>query len=331
MPLIRQVSFQDIIARGIIKDTDVLAMRRKFYEDGRIAVEEIENLFALDAACPVQDAAWPLCFIEMVTDYVVSQARPAGYVTMENADWLLGRIAKGGRIGTKTNLDLLINVIDKARWVPEPLAIFALEQVAAAIEDGLGPMRDRNTGAAPGTVTANDVEWLRRILYAYAGDANVAISRAEADVLFAINDMTANAQNTPDWTDLFMKAIANHVLAASGYAVPSREEALARDRWLDQRGEAGPVAIAQSILGELAGYRPMNELERELVKLERIRVSIVTQADVSAPEVEWLSARLARDGKLTENEVKLLEFLAAEGPAIDPSLEAIVGRLRKAA
>ena len=66
------------------------------------------------------------------------------------------------------------------------------------------------------------LELLRRMLYAFGGDGNVAVTRAEAEVLFDINDATADAEPNPAWTDLFVKAIANVVMAASGQQPPNQ-------------------------------------------------------------------------------------------------------------
>src|SRR6185369_9505551 len=66
---------------------------------------------------------------------------------------------------------------------------------------------------------------------------NIAITRAEADALFRINDGTCEEMNHPSWNELFVKAIANFVLAASGYEVPARAQAVrgGEARWLTER------------------------------------------------------------------------------------------------
>src|SRR5262249_14961766 len=206
------------------------------YENGCISIEEAETLFELNDACPVQDAGWAECFIDMLTDYLVNQAKPEGYLTADNADWLIARIAKEGRVKTKTELGLLVNVLEKARWAPERLVRFALQQVKLAVISGDGPLR---SGCAldPGCISASEVALLRRILYAFGGDGSTAITRAEAEVLFEIDAATATSQSHPSWRDLFVKAIANCVMVASGYAPPTRDGALAREAWLDRRGD----------------------------------------------------------------------------------------------
>ena len=52
-------------------------------------------------------------------------------------------------------------------------------------------------GGEPGSRTSiakAEVDLLRRILYAYGGDGNIAITRAEAEVLFRINERTCDGQ-----------------------------------------------------------------------------------------------------------------------------------------
>ena len=73
-----------------------------------------------------------------------------------------------------------------------------------------------------GTIREPEVELVRRILYAFGGDGSVAVTRAEAEVLFDINDAIADPTANPAWADLFVKAITNVVMAASGRSVPTR-------------------------------------------------------------------------------------------------------------
>ncbi len=329
MGVLSAVSIPEIKARGSIKDADVLKLRRSYYEDGCISAEEAETILALNDACPIQDPAWADCFIETITDYVVDQAEPEGYLTAENAAWLTRRIAKDGQIGSKTELELLLNVLEQARWVPQSLVRFALDQVKDAIISGQGPLR---AGKARGATSLMEVEvdLLRRILYSFGGDANLAITQAEAEVLFEIDAATAEADNHPSWSDLFVKAIANCVMGASGYAPPPRAVALARDAWLERRGEltidevlSGMAGGSKSLFG---GYREQTGEERAIARLTQQKIEIITRESITPAQVTWLAERIGREGKLTPNERSLLMFLQAESPSIDPLLRDIVQR-----
>ena len=68
-----------------------------------------------------------------MTDYIVNDAEPQGYLTKANADWLIAKVARDGKVHTDTELELILNVLDKARWAPEILVTFALEQVKEAV------------------------------------------------------------------------------------------------------------------------------------------------------------------------------------------------------
>lgn len=334
MAVLSAVSIAEIKARGSIKDADVLKVRRNYYDDGSITVEEADAILALNDACPVQDPAWADCFVETITDYVVEQAKPEGYLTTENCDWLIARIAKDGRVETKTELELLVNVLDKARWAPQSLIRFALDQVKFAVVEGSGPLRSGRK-LSPGRVCEADVDILRRMLYSFGGDGNIAVTQPEAEVLFDINDATAGADNHPAWTDLFVKAIANSVMAASGYACPPREEALAREAWLDRRGDLSLsnmiAGMASGVKGLFAGYHMQTDEEQAIHRLTLQKIGIVTHEVITPAEAEWLAGRIGRDGTLTPNEHALIGFIKAEGPSIDPALQALVDRATLAA
>jgi hypothetical protein len=335
MGSLKSIPVDEIMKRGSIKDVDVLRFRAAFYDDGMISAEEADALFALDDACRVQDPSWVDFFIEAVTDYIVDQTEPEGYLTAENAEWLIAHIIRDGEVKRKTEVDLLVNVLEKARWSPVNLVRFALEQVKAAVIEGEGPLRP-DQSPAKGQISESDVELVRRMLYAFGGDGNVAVTRAEAEVLFDINDATADAEPNPAWTDLFVKAVANVVMAASGQMVPTREEALRRERWLADRGELSPVAmlsamVTSSLDAVRGAYHDQSPEERALARLEHQRIEIITNEVITAAEAEWLCERIGRDGRLTANEAALVAYLKKESPKIHPELQATVDRLSQAA
>lgn len=260
-------SIDSIIERGSITDGDVMKLRSVTYADGRISPVEADVLFQLNDAGLSFTRAWNDYFIEAITDFLVNQAEPMGYVTAENAHWLIDRVSHDGRVDTRTELELVINVIDRARWSPESLVHFALEQIRDAVMTSTGALRN-GMALEAGTIGEAEVELLRRILYAFGGDGNVAVTRAEAEVLFEINDALAGGKPNPAWTDLFVKAIANTIMSVSSYAVPSREEALRRDAWLDYHTDLSPLGFIKKLASggasPLEGYRLLSREERAL-------------------------------------------------------------------
>ena len=329
MAVLNAVSIAEIKARGSIKDADVLRLRRSYYDDGRIAADEAETLLALNEACPVQDPAWADCFVEIITDYIVEQAEPQGYLTAENARWLIARIARQGKVEAKTGLELVVSVLEKSRWAPQSFVRFALDQVQYAVICGAGPLRSGKM-LRPGMVTDGDVELLRRLLYAFRGDGNLAVTRPEAEVLFDIDEATAAADNCRAWSDLFVKAIASAVMGASGYAAPPREAALAQDAFLSRRGDHALDNILRGMVSGLkswfGGYHEQTQEERAIARLTQQKIEIVTHEPLELAEAAWLAQRIARDGKLTPNRRALLVYLKGERATIHPVLQALIDK-----
>jgi len=321
---------EDLKKRGSIKDSDVLQLRAAFYEDAHIARSEAETLFDINDACPVQDPAWSGFFIEAITDFIVNQEKPAGYVTRANASWLIAQIAEDGKVQSKTELELLVNVIDKARWSPESLCRYVIDQVQAAVVSGSGPLRNGQHLAA-GMITDGEVDLIRRALYAFGGDGNIAVTRSEAEALFDISDAIAEETPNAAWGELFSKAITNALMAASGYRGPTREEALRREQWLEERGELSLPNMLQSmvskgIAGILGSYREQSAEERAIKRLERQRLEIITNEEITMAEAEWLAERIGRDGKLSANEIALLRFLKETSVKLHPVLTPLYAR-----
>jgi hypothetical protein len=224
---------QAILASGRITADDVLKLRHRVFWKGVVTAQDAEMAFLLnDKLGQKTDASWPLFFVEALTDYLVNQAEPQGYVSEANADWLIARISHSGRVDTATELELLVKVLERSKQSPVKLVTFALQQVKKGVVEGEGYLGQMHK-IEPGVVSGPEVELVRRILYAFGGDGNIAITQQEAEVLFDINDSTSQAKNDPAWSDLFVKALANFLMASSGYQVPTRQEALRREAWLD--------------------------------------------------------------------------------------------------
>jgi len=351
MGILNGVAVDEISARGSIRDSDVAAMRRAFNEDGTISTSEAEALLSLNSACRVTDATWAPFFIEALTDYVVHQSEPDGYIVVDKADWLVARISRDGHIATNTELELLLNVLDKARWSPPSLAAFALGQVRDAVISGVGVTRAGQMLPA-GTIGQSEIDLIRRILYAFAGDGGIAVTRAEAEVLIAINKARARGKSSPAWTELFVKAVGASVLASLGHHIPPREEALRIEVWAkdaDARGAGALLAdtigsgeegtSARERIGKFLGrmvaggagsvwstFRMQSSEERALARLERQRLEIVTNERIDDAECQWLIENLGKDGKLDANEIELLAFLQRESPLPHPELAAFAAR-----
>ncbi len=314
-----------VAQRQTITAEDVQTLRRNVFGDGIVSGEEAEMLFQLNNSCSQQDASWSVFFIEALTDYIVHQASPAGYISEENARWLIDSITQDGRVDSQCELEVLIKVLEKASTSPETLVTFALQQVKIGALEGKGPTR-QGLELVPGVIGAAEVDILRRILYAFGGDGHMAITRAEAEVLFELNDGTDEHKNHVSWSDLFIKAIANFMMAASGYQPPPREVALRREAWLDQRdGISGFMSkmVSGGLQGIFNAYRQGGGQSVAEQRVEEMQKDIQSSERVTQSETAWLVERIGRDGNTSENERALIEFIKNNSPAIHPSFKVL--------
>lgn len=336
MSALQSLSITELLQRGSIEDVDVLRLKSALHGDSQLSADEAESLITLNETCQQQASAWVPFYVDTLTDYFVGQMEPEGYLTAEKSKRLTDRIAPEGIVARRSELDLIIRILDKSRWSPVSLSRLALMQVKRAVVDGEGPLRASGS-AAPGTIRESEVDLVRRILYAFGGDRRVAITRAEVEVLFDINDAISDPQANAGWSDLFVKAVTNVVMAASGQAVPTREEALRRDAWMmEAKGELSPLALLSAMVSSsldavCATYTDQTAEERALVRLEQQRIEIITNEEIPQAEAGWLCARIGRDGHLSPNEAALVGYLQRETPRIHPDLQATMGRLAQAA
>ena len=319
-----------IAADGRITDADVLALRRAMYgNDHVIDQAEAEALFALNDAADGTCAAWPDFFAEAITDYCVHQTKPEGYVSDDMAQWLISKVSASGRVKTATELETIIKVMEAAREVPQAIETFAIRQVHEAVMTGEGVTRSGGQ-LQPGQIGVAEVELLRRILYAAGGDNGLAISRAEAELLFDINDAVSDKAQHPAWADLFVKANVNYLMSARLHHPVGREESLRREAWLDDRevsiGDFFGRALSGGLRGIVDAYRHDTEAELSSRNLQR-SLAIGASEPVDEAEAGWLAERINRDGELHDAEKALLMFIKQESPDIHPALKPLLNRV----
>lgn len=307
------------LARRVTAE-DVRRIRGMIYPDMVISDAEAEALFAINDACSDCAPEWRQLFVEAMTDYVVRQQTPPGYVDGAKADWLAAHILRDGRIKSATELELLIVILETADRAPAALAQMALEQAAAF---ALTPERSRGQGP---TLTEDEVRQLRRILYAGSSDGGLSVSRREAAVIFALNNASRGRPNAPGWQALFVQAIGAAVLAASTYQTPDAEAALHREQWLSAPRDVG--GFLGRTLKAFAQPTSKADGDVDLVAADNRQADIAIAAAEHATEEEavWLSGQIGADGVLDENELALLRFVAREARSVHPALQALVDK-----
>lgn len=313
-----------IASKNAITSEDVRMLRSEVFADGLVSRKEAEILFALNKACRDKSGEWTEFMVEAMSDFIVNQEEPLGYISEENAAWLVAAISADGVVESECELEVLVKSLEIARSAPPSLSAYALRQVANAVLDGKGPLADGRT-LTPGVIGKAEVDLLRRILYAGGGDGGIGISRQEADVLFDLNDRTVEADNAPEWTDLFVKALANALMCASGYTPPSREEALRREEFFAERDANVSGFLKRMVSGGLKAvidaYQMPEGLQQAHATLNETRAQEGREAErIDQSEAQWLSERIGRDGIIHENEKALLAFIRDNSHDIHPDL-----------
>ena len=316
---------------------DVLTFRRKVFGDAIVSLAEAESVFALNDHIEETCREWDEFFIEVMSDYLVNQANPRGYVSENNADWLIQQITHDGHLQADSELELLIRIIERAREVPSTLSAFALSEIAHAVLEGNGKLVC-DTELSPGVIGAPEANLVRRVLYGVGDEGRLAVSKEEAEVLFDLNDKTVEAENSPEWNDVFVKAVACHVMKSSGYQAPSRHEMLRREEWLDDTtvDVTGMLSKTLSSMGSVlrnggfldamkAGHRAHEDAWGN--RNREAEMHAASDEAVNHAEAQWLAGRIGRDAHFHANEKALLEYLKQESPELDPALQPLLDQV----
>ena len=148
-------------------------------------------------------------------------------------------------------------------------------------------------------------------------------------MLFDLNDQTSETENHPSWSDLFVKAVANFLMAASGYEVPDRQSALRREKWLGEDHQADVSGFFSRMFsggmkGIMEAYRGKSLEERHREKNAVTDAAIASAEKITEDEAEWLAARIGRDGGVHENERALLKFIRDNASSVHPALKELI-------
>jgi hypothetical protein len=288
---------------------EIVALRGSAWADGAMSADEAEAVFALNDALAEPTAEWSDFFVEAIGEFVVNGTAPKGYVSDDNAAWLIARIDRDGVLQGMTELELLVRVLERGLNAPDRLKAYVLDQLERAVLTGSGPTR-HGGDLSPGHVNAAEAALLRRVLFAPAGDAPAAVSCVEAELLFRLKDATLAAANALEWKQMFVQGVASYLQGvAARTAQFSREraaelEAFVADDSSSVAGFIGRMArSAPQVFGMVFGGRPP---ERD--RLAELRAA----EEITAGEREWLDAHVGADGEVDAYEQALIAFLSGE-------------------
>jgi AcrR family transcriptional regulator len=301
-----------VAADGRVSDAEIANLRQLGWSNGKITRDEAEAIFELNRQLAERSPEWVDFFVEAIGEFVLNGTEPRGYVSDEEAGWLIGALDKDGRLESMAELELLVRVMERAQNVPDKLKQYTLGQIEKAVLTGTGPTRDG--GELSDThITSAECKLVRRVIFASGGYGPASVSRYDAEMLFRLKDATLDEANAPEWKDLFVKGVGNYLL---GFARPnaqlSRERKLELEhfvadnsvhlgRFFGQMAKSAPQL--RSTFGELLGKKA-----DEPGDFDRMAAGEAITDD----ERRWLDSEIEANGKTDELDQALLDFVAAE-------------------
>jgi hypothetical protein len=314
---------------GGISAGQALDIRRTIYSHDSLAPGDMDLVFRTQRSSAGADSAeWTQLFCEAVTDYVVHQNDPADYIPHAKADWLAAQLTEAGSIATAVEFAVLIDVMKSALGVPPSLSAFALKEIENAIVSGRRTAIGGEDHAA-GTVTKDDVEALRSVLYAAKTGSVGHVSREEAEALFDIAHATASGACDPAFGELFARAVGNYLTAICWHE-PDREQALHREHWLDAHETLFQFLMHRPAPEQAESVRalmqsPLEQADADMGAEQRQDDAARAESEkISDNEADWVIAHLTRQGPLSAAETRLLQWLGAETSSMPAKLRTLI-------
>lgn len=303
-----------------ISDDQARDIRRKVMSPAKVLKHDAEALIRLNEQVAEPTAVWKTLFIEAIADYMIDTTVSGYIINDEKAEWLIKAVKSDGRLDAETEFNLLIKMINKANIVSPKLEVYMLSAVKDAIIKGRGTWSESRQLEA-GKVTEDDVELLRRIMYAVGGEGGIDISREEAEVIYDIHDATADADNHESWGVMFSKMMACYMMAGMSAIEVSEADALGRDVWLksDKGLDFSIGNIAKGFAGFFNPDTHVNTTPKILDEPLQSSLEVITEE-----EAYWLIDRINRNGRITPYEAKMLYYLKQECPNLHDALDEFI-------
>lgn len=300
------------MADGLITSDEILSLRREGWADGRISPAEADALFELNDRLTERTPEWVDFFVEAIVDFVLSGGVPRGFVSDEQAEWLIARIDRNGQVETMAELDLLAHLFDKAELLPERLKRYAQTQIEQIVLTGSGPTRDGGTVEA-GCITSGECKLLRRFIFAFAGDTAAGVSQAEAEMLFRLKDATLGASNATEWKDLFVQGLGNYLMGHNHFTQLTSARAQELETFMnDATPRLGSFMGRMATAGVGGGFARVLAFGRKGVAAPSLADEVLADRKITESEDAWLQARVDADHQIDELEKALLRFVAEE-------------------
>ena len=143
------------------------------------------------------------------------------------------------------------------------------------------------------------------------------------------------AKSDPGFDDLFARSIGNYLMAIALH-VPSRDEALHREHWLNEREHLTGFFSRIFGAGQSGSFfdvlkTPLELAEEDMAKLEaKDDKALAESEEITDSEAAWVLKHLTRDGALSSAEIRLLQWLGSETHALPPQLRDLVEKAKTA-
>lgn len=302
-------------ADGQISAAEILSLRRDGWADGRIEAAEAEAIFVLNDHLAERTAEWSDFFVEALSEFVLSGGSPRGFVSETQAEWLVSRLDRAGKVETLAELELLGRLFDKAERLPDRLKTYAIGEIERIVLTGTGPTRDGGTVDAA-RITSAECRLLRRFIFSFASDTPGGVSRAEAEMLFRLKDATLGADNAPEWAGLFVQGVANYLMGHNRFVQLSDERAAELDAFMGDTTPRMGAFFGRMAKSELGGS--FADAAGRVLGFGRkgtprdLAGEVAADGKVGETENAWLQAQVDGNHRLDELDKALLRFIAAE-------------------
>lgn len=307
---------QQVAEDGRITAEELLSLRQLGWGDGQIHRSEAEAIFSINNALTKSggaDAQWTDFFVEAIGEFVLNGTAPRDMCDEGEACWMIDQIDQDGVLESMAELELLVRVVERAQNVPDTLKHYILRKIETIVMTGEGATRCGGE-LSVSHISSAECTALRRTIFASGGHGPAAVSRFDAEMLFRLKDATLDAQNAPEWTDLFVDGVANYL---KGFTLKNAQ--LSHERAAElEIFVADNNANLGRFFGKMAAELPQvrNHVGKVFGKKRTGQSFTEIEAagnEVTNDEVKWLDSMVEADGTIDPLERALLDRIAQEG------------------
>lgn len=312
----------EIINRQAIDAGDLLKLEREVFDQGITSHDEAEVVLHLHEICDISAPQWNTFFTTSLSEYFVDREEPKGEISTLEANALIERFARNGKLDSTVDFELLLTMVERANHCTDDFIIFLLDQVKQSAQSGEGLLR-AIAPTSPPSLVKSEIDMIKRILFPISATRQAKLTHRRAAFLMDLNDQLDEEKNHESWSEFYAKSVSGYIIQCTANL---RKNSSEKENWLKK----------PSLINRLSGKDKATDKKHS--SPEYMVDSLNTtpngkaqtdgianrQPDETIDPIVWFVTRMGAYETLSDNNAKVLKRLKKHPKKLHSSIVKLI-------